>query len=238
MTDAAAATSAEMIAQIKELQDAAAAQRKESREADIRHKVAGHKSVGARRTIAHLMKSTHILDDIDACWDKLAAEAERESRDTATADNLVRINKAINGQAPMLVELRKHINHELTMQTVASQRPAGWQLVNWKEAGPDYDPSLDMTLDDVRQAEKEMNQYYKDISSAERSKESARGGGRARGAKRVGNKEGEGSSSGGARSSNPASPATTPKKKKPNSGCWTCGSEHHMARACPDKKKN
>ena len=124
------------------------------------------------------------------------------------------------------------------MQNVASQCPSGWKLVNWKEAGPDYDPSLDMTLEDVRKAEKEMIQYEKDIGSTVRGKEAVRGGGRGRGGKRGGTGAREGEGSGGARGSNPASPASTPKKKKPNSGCWTCGSEHHVARSCPDKKKN
>ena len=134
--------------------------------------------------------------------------------------------------------LKSPILSRLTMQNVASQCPSGWKLVNWKEAGPDYDPSLDMTLEDVRKAEKEMIQYEKDIGSTVRGKEAVRGGGRGRGGKRGGTGAREGEGSGGARGSNPASPASTPKKKKPNSGCWTCGSEHHVARSCPDKKKN
>ena len=126
MADPAAA--AEMLEQIKELKASAEVQRKESREADIRVKVAGHKTVGARRSvglvlsnrpfltfhlqISHLMKSLHKLDDIDACWAKLAAEAEQGARDVATSDNIARVNKAIVGQISALLDLRKHINHE------------------------------------------------------------------------------------------------------------------------------
>lgn len=238
---------AEVQEQIRELKEASERYKQESREAAIRQRVAEHKTASARRAIAYLMKSLHHMEDLEAVWGKLAKEAEEEARDVATVDNLPRINKAIMEHAKIVVEHKSHIRKELTAHTVASNSPMGWNLVNHNEAAPMYDENLDMDQEAVRKAERDYMQYHRDVAAAVRGGgarggssggAAARGGSGSTGRSPRGKRSNQGGApSAGAGGSSAAIPANyTPKKKKPYTGCYVCGSDQHMARNCAGKK--
>ena len=56
------------------------------------------------------MKLLHMLGDVDDAWVKLVKEAK---------DGMVKV-----------VKLKKHVRHELRMQTVTSKSSLGWKLVH------------------------------------------------------------------------------------------------------------
>ena len=94
------------------------------------------------------------------------------------AGNIIQVNLVLGRQAKLIIELRKHIKHEvirfhlfcldwslilvlvrlvlifcfqLTMQTVASKSPLGWAVVHKIEGTKDFDPDVvDLDGEEVR----------------------------------------------------------------------------------------
>ena len=97
--------------------------------------------------IDHLMKSIHVLSDVDDIWAKPIREAEVGGGKVVMGKNIDAVNLALTRQAKLLVELKKHVTHELRMQTVASKSALGWKLVHrWEldfSREENYIPSQD-----------------------------------------------------------------------------------------------
>ena len=66
------------------------------------------------------MKVLHMLNNVDNAWVKLVKEAKDSVGKFVTKENTDSVNGAVLKQAGMLVDLKKHVRHELRMQMVAS----------------------------------------------------------------------------------------------------------------------
>ena len=76
------------------------------------------------------MKSLHMLSDVDNAWVKLVKETEDGVGKVVTKENTNSVNASVLKQTGLLVELKKHVRHELRMQMMASKNWLGWKLVH------------------------------------------------------------------------------------------------------------
>ena len=157
---ATADQNADLMEELRELRQMADENKQEARDRAIREEQANHSTAGAKRSVGFIMKSIHMMDDVDKCWGKLGEEAALEQRGVATPNNLARVNKAIVDQANVFVGLREHFVKELGAQNMASHSVLGWGLVKHVETVPQYNKSaIGLGLEDVRKAEKDLISY-------------------------------------------------------------------------------
>jgi hypothetical protein len=158
---------AEQKAKLDKLIKSAGKAKEEGRAREIRQVVAEHKGAGPRRAIEHGMKTMNMFEDVDELWDELAETAEAGGLHVATQHNLVEVNKAIDQQAEIFGKLRKHVQHEIAMQVVASKSPLAWKTVKKLEGSEDFDKEkLGIDEKEVRDAEKALMLYEKEIAAA------------------------------------------------------------------------
>ena len=115
------------------------------------------------------MEIMYACGDIDELWQKLGKKAVEDGARVVTADNMGKVNDALDAQAAKLIELRKFVKKELGMYAVAGVSPLGWQLVSLMEKNPDLDKEIhSWDMEEVRANEKKLIQYMRDIASATR----------------------------------------------------------------------
>ena len=101
-----------IIEELTALRQLAEVAKQEGRDRAIREEQANHGTAGAKRAVGFIMKAIHCMDNVDACWGKMAEEAAAQQRAVATPDNLARVNKALEDQAGEFVGLREHFVKE------------------------------------------------------------------------------------------------------------------------------
>ena len=122
-----------------------------------------------QRSVGKLMEIMYVCEDLDELWQKLGKKAVEDGTRVVTADNIGKVNDALDAQAAKLIELRKMVKKELGMYTVAGVSPFGWQLVSSMEKNPDLDKEIHgWDMEEVRANEKKLVQHTRDIASAAR----------------------------------------------------------------------
>ena len=72
------------------------------------------------------MEIMYICEDMDELWQKLGKKAVEDGTRVVTADNIGKVNDALDAQAAKLIELREMVKKELGIYTVAGVSPFGW----------------------------------------------------------------------------------------------------------------
>ena len=105
------------------------------------------------------MEIMYICEDMDELWQKLGKKAVEDGTRVVTADNIGKVNDALDAQAAKLIELREMVKKELGMYAVAGVSPFGWQLVSSMEKNPDLDKEIHgWDMEEVRANKKKLIQ--------------------------------------------------------------------------------
>ena len=129
------------------------------REDEVAKEVEKQSTPSGKRTVGFLVRSIYKLEDIMAETAKLEEEAFLSNSPVATANNLPRVNQAMQNQKKLISELLLSTKTEYTMETVASQSKLKWDVVKYMEKPAVFNEKLAvLSHEELRKSEREKMQ--------------------------------------------------------------------------------
>jgi len=133
------------------------AQKELNRVADIRSSVAQHSKPQIKRSVAFIKKLLHKVED---ARERIYKFTDVEA---VTADNVEEANSAFSDMTDLLNSLEELLDHELSMNCIASREKLGWLVVKMLERDPLFEHDDDGSkTKEVRSAAYRAGQIVKD----------------------------------------------------------------------------